>query len=151
MKKISVTPFWWKYLMPIPQIVIYYVFIFLIFDKYGGPSLILLIFFGICGVGEFYLNKLLTWDLMDVVYDNGDELIFKKGNKEQCIRLGDIINIGYSMGKQPERIEIFIRTEGVFGNKLAFIPPRRFPYKRNPMVMDLIERVDRARNNKGDS
>lgn len=47
----------------------------------------------------------------------------------------------------PERVVVHVRSEGVIGKELAFNPPMRFnPFSKNPVVRELIERVDNARN-----
>ena len=95
----------------------------------------------------YVLFKRLVWDLADEVYDNGDELIFRKGGKEQRVPLREIINIDYSHMSSPERVVVHVRSGGPLGKKLAFSLPIRFnPFARSPIVRELIERVDRARN-----
>ena len=95
----------------------------------------------------YVLFKKLVWDLVDEVYDLGNELLFKKGNLEQRINLRDIVNIDYSQMSSPERIVVNVRYEGPLGNELVFNPPARFfRFSKSPLIKELIERVDRARN-----
>jgi len=102
---------------------------------------IVLIVFG------FVFFKKIVWDLADEVYDRGDVLIFRKGGKEQQINLNNIINIDYASMGSPERVVIHVRTEGPIGKELAFNLPMRFnPFSKNPLVRELIERVDDAKN-----
>ena len=100
----------------------------------------------ILACAAFLFFKKTIWGLADVVYDNGDELIFRKGKKEQRVKLCDIINISYSSFNSPQRIEIHVKSKGAIGNILVFRPPMRLiPLGRNPLVLELVERIDRAR------
>lgn len=97
----------------------------------------------IMAVGGFLMFKKMVWDLADEVYDEGDYLLFLKSGVEQRIQLKDIINISYSNMANPERIEVSTRSMGV----LVFCPPMRLnPFSKSPIAVDLINRVDRARN-----
>lgn len=146
MKKISGPAFLIKWLLPALFIaflgllqIIFYI------TAEGGPLIFLLgtaLFIFLCYKGGL-------WSLADSVYDNGNELIFRKKNKEQRVNLRDISNVSYSGHTSPQRIEIHTRTEGATGKKvLSFIPPLRIisSRKNHPLVLELIERVDRARN-----
>jgi len=44
----------------------------------------------------------MVWDLADEVFDKGNELIFRKGGKEQRGNLREIINIDYAHMSSPE-------------------------------------------------
>ena len=113
----------------------------------AGKSIMFSIMPIFMGVFGFFLFKRLVWDLVDEVYDTGDELLFRKGGTEQRVKLRDIVNIDSSRMNSPERITINVRNEGPLGKELVFNPPMRFfTYTRNPLVTELIERVDRARN-----
>ena len=47
----------------------------------------------------------------------------------------------------PARVVLQVRSGGGIGEELVFIPPVHFnPFSKHPMVTELIERVDRARN-----
>jgi len=95
----------------------------------------------------FFIFKNLVWDLVDEVYDSGDSLLFRKGSKEQIVKLCEIINISDSQFTFPERITISLRNEGPLGKDLVFRPPLRyFTFTKNKLVRELIERVDKAKN-----
>ncbi len=101
----------------------------------------------IMAVFGYFLFKKMVWDLADDVFDKGNELIFRKGGKEQRVSLRDIINIDYAHMSSPERVVVHVRTEGSIGKELAFNLPVRFnPFAKNPLVQELIERVDRAKS-----
>jgi hypothetical protein len=85
--------------------------------------------------------------LADEVYDEGESLLFRKGSKKQRVQLKDIINVSYAQMNSPERVVIQVRTGGEIGKELVFNPPMRFnPFSKNPIIVELIERVDRAKN-----
>jgi hypothetical protein len=112
-----------------------------------GEGLLFLGFPILMAVLGYFIFRTFVWDLADEVFDAGDELIFRKGNKEQRVKLKDIVNVGYSQIGSPERIVISAGYEGPIGKELVFNPPLRlFGFTKNPIVTDLIERVDRARN-----
>ena len=95
--------------------------------------------------GYTFFKKML-WNLADEVVDAGDHLIFRKGDKEQRVRLEDIINISYMHMSSPEIVTLHVRSPGPLGTELAFnLPARLRLFSKSPMVAKLIERVDRAR------
>lgn len=148
MKKISGSTFYFKKLFP--SIWFGFLAIFLITSLAGGAAeasimfLLMPIFMAAFG---FFLFKKLVWDLADEVYDEGEALVFRKDGKEQRVQLKDIINISYAQTNSPERVVLQVRSQGAIGKELAFNPPMRFkPFSKNPIIIELIERVDRARN-----
>ena len=107
-------------------------------------SVVMPVFMAIFG---FFFFRKFIWDLADEVYDEGEFLVFRKGNKEQIVELKDVINISYAQMSSPERVVLQVRSEGAIGKQLAFNAPMRFnPFLSNSMIIELIERVDRARN-----
>ena len=146
MKKISGNTFYFKKLFP----ALWFGFLafFLISSIISGvESPMFFVVPIVMSVMGFFLFKKLVWDLADEVYDKGDELLFKKGSKEQRVKLKDIINIDYTHMNSPERVVVHIRTAGRIGKELAFSLPIRFnPFSKNPLIRELIERVDRAKN-----
>jgi hypothetical protein len=87
-----------------------------------------------------------VFDLVDEVVDLGDELLVRNGSKEDRIKLSDIINISYSTLVNPQRVTLSLRKPGAFGGEIPFCPPVRFvPFARNPIIDQLIARVDAAR------
>ncbi|OYT96383.1 MAG: hypothetical protein CFE49_07615 [Pseudomonas sp. PGPPP3] len=95
----------------------------------------------------YFLFKKLVWDLADEVYDNGSELIFRKNGMEQTVKMSEIINISSTAMSAPERVTISVREAGKIGSELVFCLPFRFnTFTKNPLVRELIERVDRAKN-----
>ncbi len=98
------------------------------------------------GVG-YLLMRNLVFDLADEVWDEGDGLRVRFGSAEERIALTDIINVGYTLFINPPRITLTLRHAGSFGREVSFSPPRVWfaPFARNPLVTELIERVEAAR------
>ncbi len=149
MKKISGSNIYFKKILPFMWFGFIAFFIVTTIDSgVAGKSkgVILIIPFFMLVFGFFLFNR-MVWDLVDEVYDLGDELLFRKNGIEQRIKLRDIINVDCSQMTSPERITINVRFAGELGKELVFNPPvRLFNFTRNPLVIELIERVDRARN-----
>jgi hypothetical protein len=107
---------------------------------YVAPLLLL-------AIGYFVVRRLVS-DLADAVYDEGDALRVRFGNEEERIPLANIINVSYAGLTNPQRITLTLRTPGRFGRQVTFSPPRRLfggLFTDNPLVNELIERVDAAR------
>jgi len=99
------------------------------------------------GVGYFIMRR-FVFDLADEVFDEGDALLVRFGSEEERIPLAQIINVSYAGMTNPPRITLTLRNPGCFGKEVSFSPQQSFlsPFFRtNPMVNDLIERVDAAR------
>jgi hypothetical protein len=90
--------------------------------------------------------KALVFDLMDEVWDAGDAVVVKNGGKEERILLSEIKNVNYSSLTNPQRITLSLRKPCRWGAEVSFTPPIRFlPFRKNPIVQDLIERIDTQR------
>lgn len=99
------------------------------------------------GVFGFFLFKKMAWDLIDVVYDAGDHLVFQKKDIERQVKFEDVVNVNYSAGSPP-RVTVTSRTEGPLGKDLTFIPAmhgRSLMRSKPPIVDELIERAGHAR------
>ena len=94
----------------------------------------------------YVMMKRLIFDLVDEVWDDGDSLIVKNRGEEQRIALDDIKNVSYSPFMNPPRVVLSLRQPGVLGNQIAFCAPQRFmPFSRSPIMDELIDRIDAAR------
>ncbi|PKN70064.1 MAG: hypothetical protein CVU54_08525 [Deltaproteobacteria bacterium HGW-Deltaproteobacteria-12] len=147
MKKISGSTFYFKKLFPTIWFgFIAFFFVISITTGAAGASVMFLVVpIIMAGFGYFFFRK-FVWDLADEVYDCGDFLEFRRGQKTQRVSLNEIINIDYSHMSSPERVVIHTRQSGAIGKELAFCPPMRFHlFSKSPLVRDLIERVDAAR------
>ena len=110
------------------------------------PALIVPVF--ALGIAWFVLRRLVS-DLADEVWDEGDALRVRFGPDEERIALADIVNIGYTTMINPARVTLSLRNPGRFGKEVTFSPVQAGflgpLLRRNPLVSDLIERVDAAR------
>jgi hypothetical protein len=96
----------------------------------------------------YVVLKKLVFDLADEVWDEGDALRVRFGEEEERIPLAEIINVSYAGITNPPRITLTLRTSGRFGREVTFSPQQSFLsplFRPNPLVSDLIERVDAAR------
>lgn len=92
--------------------------------------------------------KKLVFDLADEVVDEGDALRVRFGKEEERIPLAQIINVSYAGLTNPPRITLTLRAAGRFGREVTFSPQQGFLsplFRPNPLVNELIERVDAAR------
>ena len=96
----------------------------------------------------YALMRTLVFDLADEVLDEGDALRVRFGHEEERIALGDIINVSYAGLTNPPRVTLTLRHPGRFGKEVTFSPRQSFLspfFKRNPLIAELIERVEAAR------
>lgn len=102
----------------------------------------------VAGVIIYVVLRRLVFDLADEVVDEGDALRVRFGEDEERIPLAEIVNLSYSGITNPPRITLTLRTAGRFGREVSFSPQQSFLsplFRRDPLVDDLIERVDAAR------
>ena len=112
----------------------------------GGIPIPMLIFPVVAAAFGYFLMKKLLWDLADEVLDAGDALVVRFGRKEERIPLANIMNVSYAWMMSPPRVTLLLRTPGLFGKEVSFAAPRSFwPLSKNPVIGELIERVDAAR------
>jgi hypothetical protein len=97
----------------------------------------------------YALFRRLLFDLVDEVWDDYDALVVRKAGVEARVPLKDIINVGYSSFTNPARVTLTLRDPSPLGRHITFIPwSRAFTFRwlsRNPIIDELIERVDQAR------
>jgi hypothetical protein len=95
--------------------------------------------------GYFIMTK-FVFDLVDQVWDDGDVLVVKNRDQTERIALADIKNVNYAAFINPPRVTLSLRRPSVFGDKVTFCAPLRFvPFSTSPIIDELIERVDSAR------
>jgi hypothetical protein len=94
----------------------------------------------------YLLMKNLVFDLMDEVYDEGSSLLFKNKGKTVRVNLADIKNVSYAVVVSPPRVTLSLRCKTEFGDEISFSPPASLiPFKKNKDIVELIDRIDRAR------
>ena len=106
--------------------------------------LIIPLFMAVLG---YVLMKKLVFDLVDEVWDDGDELVVKNRGHVERIPLSNIMNVSSMMLSNPQRVTLTLRNPGLLGKEVSFSPPVRWvPFARSPIVDQLIERIDAARS-----
>ncbi len=97
----------------------------------------------------FLLFRKLLWGLADEVKDGGTFLLVRKGSIEDRVQLANVMNVSMSQFTNPKRLTLRLRMPGKFGDEIVFIPKMpsfQFnPFARNAIAENLIQRVDRAR------
>jgi hypothetical protein len=95
--------------------------------------------------GYFVMRK-LVFDLVDQVWDDGDSLLVRNRGEEQRVALADIKNVSYTQFMNPPRVVLSLRRTTAFGDQIAFCAPLRFMlFSSSPVISDLIDRIDAAR------
>jgi hypothetical protein len=116
------------------------------FQKRFEPMMVVVPIFML--VVGYFVMRLLVFDLVDEVWDDGDALVVRNRGVEETIPLKDIINVNYSGMTNPQRVTLTLREPGPFGAEITFSPPRSwFPFKQPQLVTDLIQRIDEERRN----
>lgn len=100
----------------------------------------------IMAIFGYMVMKKLVFDLVDEMWDAGEELIAKNKGQEVHIPLSEITNVSYSNFSNPPRVTLTLRQPGQFGKEVAFSPPIRFNlFSKSPIIEELIERIDAKR------
>jgi hypothetical protein len=120
--------------------------IFLGQERNSMPPIPFLLFPAVMAIVGLFIMKKLVFDLVDEVWEDGDSLVVKNRGQEQRIALGDIKNVSYSPYMNPPRVTLLLRRPTVFGDQITFAAPARFiPFATSPLIKDLIDRIDAAR------
>jgi hypothetical protein len=94
----------------------------------------------------YFVMKRLVFVLIDEVWEDYNSLLIRNRGEEERVAFSDIRNVSYSPFVNPPRVTLSLRRSSVFGDDITFNAPIRFvPFSRSPIVLDLIDRVDRAR------
>jgi hypothetical protein len=151
MRCISSRATWW-YKRIFPIVWFGFLIVFVIVNVFVIPGAALswvpaVLVAAVMAVVGYSAMKRLILDLVDETWDDGDALIVKNGNDSDRIALSDISNVGYSPLMSPLRVTLSLRKRSRFGDKVSFFAPMRlFSFSANPVVEDLIRRVDAARH-----
>jgi hypothetical protein len=90
--------------------------------------------------------KLLVWDLVDEVLDDGDALVVRNHTLVDRIELSNISNVRFTGLTNPNRVTLDLHEPSKFGTQITFCPRWCLywpPY--HPIVTDLTKRVKAAR------
>ena len=125
----------------------------LIFVSRAGTPLHPVIFIApiIASVIVFFVMKRTVFTLVDEVWDGGDFLLVRNKGQEDRIPLENIMNVSYTMFGNNRRATLRLRTGCRFGSEVAFMPVApawRLTFFTNPILEELIGRIDAARRRK---
>ncbi len=108
---------------------------------------IAVIMFIFMGFFFYFLMRRVIFDLVDEAWDVGNYLLFKNKGIEETVPLTNIMNVSYTVLINPPRVTLTLRTPSRFGREITFSPPASMnPFKKSPIIDELIQRVDRASN-----
>ncbi len=96
----------------------------------------------------FFVMKRTVFNLVDEVWDRGDDLLVRNKGQEDRIPLENIMNVSYTMFGNNRRATLKLRTPCRFGSEVAFMPVApawRLTFFKNPILEALIDRIDAAR------
>jgi len=101
--------------------------------------------------GYFIMRKFL-FDLVDEVFDRGDDLLVRNRGDEARIAIANIMNVNWVAFANPARITLPLREpcklNGRLRKEVSFTPKMTFsfnPFRANAIAEDLILKVDRVR------
>lgn len=98
------------------------------------------------GFGYFIMKK-LGFDFVDEVWVDGHTLVVKNKGEEERIAFTDVKNVNYSPYVNPPRVTVSLRRTTKFGDQVTFCAPVRFvPFTSSPVIADLIDQIDEARD-----
>lgn len=111
-------------------------------ESYDLPISPAELFFSMIVFG-YLLMKFLTFDLVDQVFDKGNNLVIINSGKEIDVPIKSIENISVQMFTNPERATIHTNINTPLGKKIVFMPlTSLIPFKKNKTLQNLIERVN---------
>ncbi len=101
----------------------------------------------VMAVMGYFVMRNFVFDLVDEVWDAGNELIVKVRHREVRIPLAEIATIYFQGMQNPPRISIWTRELTEFGNPISFMPPfRLLSFLKPKFVDELTERCNVARS-----
>lgn len=113
---------------------------------HGVPAIVGAVVVLFVVVYVFFFMKNLVFDLADEVWDAGDSLVVRKGAIETRIPLDQIRNVSYTVVTRPNRVILSLRRPGPLGTEVSFSAPTSWvPFRESPVILDLIDRIERAR------
>ena len=94
----------------------------------------------------YLLMKHLVFDLADEVWGRGDNLLIKNKGIDVIVHLSNIINVNYAHYMNPPKVTLDLRTPCRLGKSISYSAHTSIiPFKKDPLVMELIEKIDTAR------
>ncbi len=98
------------------------------------------------GVFGYAVLKHLVSDVVDEVWDCGNEFVIRNQDIEERIEITDLVTAKYISGN-PQRISLILRRSSVFGMEIIFWPRAEwFPVGAPRIVYELITRIAAAKS-----
>ena len=95
----------------------------------------------------YAIMRRYSFDLVDEVWDNGDELLVRNKGREERIVLADCEAVSCTRFVNPPRCTLRFSHETEFGRRIAFLPPlQAFNFTQPPVVGELRRRIEEARD-----
>ena len=88
--------------------------------------------------------KFLLSNLMDEVYLDGENLVFRNSGEQIKLFLTDIKDYKYQRHMNPHNVTINTKHHTKFGKKLVFLAPTTYvPFRKNEVIMQLLEKLNK--------
>ncbi|MBX9776452.1 MAG: hypothetical protein K2Y71_18900 [Xanthobacteraceae bacterium] len=88
--------------------------------------------------------KHTVFDLVDVVFDEGESLLVRNKNREERISLSDIEVASYMLF--GARVILTLKRPSTFGTEIVFLPLQEpFPFVKNAAIKRLIQKINERR------
>ncbi len=150
-KRISQRPHPWLSLLPLCLALAVFGFVAVHPPGQGRhpvpPIALLLPFFAMLLIAWF-MHRFFS-GLAREVWDDGDSLKIVFAHHELRLPLRDISNLSYNGLSNPPRATLSLRHDTVCGREISFLVQRPWsldPFRRNPIIDDLIQHIDQQRS-----
>jgi hypothetical protein len=98
------------------------------------------------GIFSYQFMKKFVFNLVDEVFDVGDALLVRSGEREERIALADVKNVNYFPYMSPPQVTLSLRRPTAFGDRIVFCATFSIvPMSSSPIIDDLVDRIDAAR------
>jgi len=108
-------------------------------------------FIVLAGVYAFAESKKRITGLVDEVWDDGDAVVIKNGNREARVALSNIRKVRYGGIGNANFVTLQLHEACSLGKEISFVPPRKLlQFTRNPAISELISRIKKTAANGGE-
>lgn len=105
-------------------------------------NFLLLGFVGLAIVYVYSEYRKRAVDLVDEVWDEGDALLVKNGDREERVAISNISKLRYGGLGNAHFVSLTLREPCAFGQTIRFVPLRKaYRLFKNPLIADLAMRV----------
>lgn len=94
------------------------------------------------GILFFIGLHVMYFELMDAVWDDGQELLVRRGKMEERFPVSNIESVSSSRMTNPDRVTLSLHTPCRFGSEISFAPPFRFfRFTAHPIAQELKAKI----------